>query len=207
MIAVIETGSVDKALKYIDEILKSDVFNGIKVTEIYLREKNLDDDMYIVLAHLVRELIIKNQVNNKGLVNQRTCDEENTDESTRVKLAVNYRDSIGYRLSADIVHYSFSDFVKCGYFPKNTKKSVSVHSDEEAVLAEKFGADRLMTGHIFATKCKDTAPRGLEYLTDIVQSVKIPVVAIGGITAENYLTVSKAGASDIAVMNSWRDNR
>lgn len=209
MIAVVETGSVDKALKYIDEILVSGVFDGIKVTEIYLREKTLDDDMYIVLAHLVGELIIKNQVNNKELNNQngKSDGSESTGESTRVKLAVSYRDGIGYRLSADIVHYSFSDFVKCGYFPKNTKKSVSVHSNEEALLAVRFGADRLLTGHIFATKCKDTAPRGLEYLTSIVQSVKIPVVAIGGITAENYLSAINVGASDIAVMNSWRENR
>lgn len=209
MIAVIETGSADKALNYIVEILGSGVFNGIKVTEIYLREKTLDDDRYTLLANLVRELIIRNQVNNKELNNQnRTCDgSESADESTHVKLAVNYRDGLGYSLPADIVHYSFNDFVKCDYFLKNIKRSVSVHSNEDAVLAERLGADRLMTGHIFATKCKDTAPRGLEYLTDIVQSVNIPVVAIGGITAENYLTVIKAGASDIAVMNSWRENR
>lgn len=209
MIAVIETGSVDKALKYIDEILVSGVFDGNRVTEIYLREKTLDDDMYIILAYLARELIAKNNVNIKEDNNQRgVCDDgENTGESTRIKLAVSYRDGIGYRLSADIVHYSFSDFVKCGYFPKNTKKSVSVHSNEEALLAVRFGADRLMTGHIFATKCKDTAPRGLDYLSDIVRSVNIPVVAIGGITADNYLSVINTGASDIAVMNSWQENR
>lgn len=209
MIAVIETGSADKALNYIVEILESGVFNGIKVTEIYLREKTLDDDSYTVLANLVRKLIIRNQVNNKEVnIQSGRCDgSESADESTHVKLDVNYRDGLGYSLPADIVHYSFKDFVKCGYSPKNIKRSVSVHSNEDAVLAERLGADRLMTGHIFATKCKDTAPRGLEYLTDIVQSVNIPVVAIGGITAENYLTVIKAGASDIAVMNSWRENR
>lgn len=209
MIAVIETGSADKALNYIVEILESGVFNGIKVTEIYLREKTLDDDSYTVLANLVRKLIIRNQVNNKEVnIQSGRCDgSESADESTHVKLDVNYRDGLGYSLPADIVHYSFKDFVKCGYSPKNIKRSVSVHSNEDAVLAERLGADRLMTGHIFATKCKDTAPRGLEYLTDIVQSVNIPVIAIGGITAENYLTVIKAGASDIAVMNSWRENR
>lgn len=209
MIAVIETGSADKALNYIDEILESGVFNGIKVTEIYLREKTLDNDRYTVLANLARELIIRNQANNKEVnIQSGTCDSsESADESTHVKLAVNYRDGLGYSLPADIVHYSFNDFVKCEYFLDNRTKSVSVHSVEEAVKAQECGADRLLTGHIFATKCKDTAPRGLEYLTDIVQSVNIPVVAIGGITAENYLTVIKAGANDIAVMNSWRENR
>lgn len=209
MIAVIETGSVDKAIKYIEEILVSGVFDGVKVSEIYLREKSFDDDMYKSLVTVVSEFINKDEVSRKEESTQggEYDSGESMLDATRVNLTVNYRDGLGYNLSGDTVHYSFSDFVKCGYFPKNIKKSVSVHSKEEAVLAEKAGADRLMTGHIFATKCKDTAPRGLDYLNDIVRSVKIPVVAIGGITADNYTNVIKTGASDIAVMNSWRENR
>lgn len=209
MIAVIETGYVDKAIKYIDEILTSGVFNGVKVSEIYLREKSLDNDTYTILANLVWKSINKNRANRRQEINpgEEHDSSESTDAKARVKLVVSYRDGLGYDLPGDIVHYSFSDFVKCGHFPENKKKSVSVHSNEEAVLAERFGADRLMTGHIFATKCKETAPRGLDYLSDIVKSVKIPVVAIGGIVADNYLEVISAGASDIAVMNSWRETR
>lgn len=202
MIAVIETGSTDKAINYISDILDSGVLGGKKVSEIYLREKTLDNDTYILLAEKVIKLI-KN--GGKNLKADKSCDKFNGIDLNQVQLAVNYRDGLTYNLSVNTVHYSFNDFVKCGYFPENKKRSVSVHNNEEAVLAEILGADRLMTGHIFATKCKDTEPRGLKFLSDIVKAVRIPVVAIGGITADNYMSAIEAGASDIAVMNSWRE--
>lgn len=202
MIAVIETGSVDKAFNYISDILTSGVLGGKKVSEIYLREKTLDNDTYKLLAEKVIKLI-KN--NGNVLKADKSRDEYNANDLNQVKLSVNYRDGLAYNLSADTVHFSFSDFIKCEYFPVNTTKSVSVHSIEEALIAEKNGADRLMTGHIFATQCKNTDPRGLEYLSEIVKAVRIPVVAIGGITVDNYMSVFGAGASDIAVMNSWRE--
>lgn len=202
MIAVIETGSTDKAINYISDILDSGVLGGKKVSEIYLREKTLDNDTYILLAEKVIKLI-KN--GGKNLKADKSCDKFNGIDLNQVQLAVNYRDGLTYNLSVNTVHYSFNDFVKCGYFPENKKRSVSVHKNEEAVLAEILGADRLMTGHIFATKCKDTEPRGLKFLSDIVKAVRIPVVAIGGITADNYMSAIEAGASDIAVMNSWRE--
>lgn len=202
MIAVIETGSIDKAINYISDILDSGVLGGKKVSEIYLREKTLDNEAYILLADKVIKLI-KNS--GKNLKADKNCDKFNGIDLNQVQLAVNYREGLAYNLSANTVHYSFNDFVKCGYFPENKKRSVSVHNNEEAVLAEILGADRLMTGHIFATKCKDTEPRGLKFLSDIVKAVRIPVVAIGGITADNYMSAIEAGASDIAVMNSWRE--
>lgn len=199
MIAVIETGSVDKAINYISDIRISGVLGGNKVSEIYLREKTLDNDTYKLLSEKVIKLLKNNGIILKA---DKSRDEYNANDL--VKLTLNYRDGLAYNLSADTVHYSFSDFIKCDYFPVNTAKSVSVHSIEEAMLAEKNGADRLMTGHIFATKCKNTDPRGLEFLSDIVKAVRIPVVAIGGITVDNFKSVFGAGASDIAVMNSWR---
>lgn len=199
MIAVIETGSVNKAINYISDILDSGVLGGYKVSEIYLREKTLDNEVYISLAEKVIKLI-KNSGN--ILKADKSCDEYN--DLNQIKLTVSCRDGLAYNLSADTVHYSFIDFIKCEFFPDNRTKSVSVHSVEEAMLAEKKSADRLLTGHIFATKCKNTEPRGLEFLSDIVRAVRIPVIAIGGITADNFKSAFGAGASDIAVMNSWR---
>lgn len=202
MIAVIETGTVDNALNYISDILINGVLGGNKVSEIYLREKLLDDIAYELLVREAIKLIKNNGVSLKA---NKSCDEYNGNDLNQVNLTVNYRDGLAYNISADSVHFSFSDFIKCDLFPDNRTKSVSVHSIEEAKLAEKNGADRLMTGHIFATKCKNTEPRGLGYLSEIVKVVRIPVIAIGGITADNYKAVFEVGASDIAVMNSWRN--
>lgn len=205
MIAVIETGSVDNAINYISDILDSGVLGGYKVSEIYLREKTLDNEVYISLAEKVIKLIKYND--NTIKTNNISGDDSNgnyINNMTQIKLIVSYRDGLAYNLSADTVHYSFNDFIKCEFFPNNRTKSVSVHSVEEAMLAEKKSADRLLTGHIFATQCKNTEPRGLEFLSDIVRAVRIPVIAIGGITADNFKSAFGAGASDIAVMNSWR---
>jgi len=65
---------------------------------------------------------------------------------------------------------------------KFQKIGVSIHSVEEAVLAERAGAAYLTAGHIFATTCKpDLAPRGLSFLEEVCRSVHVPVYAIGGI--------------------------
>ena len=78
----------------------------------------------------------------------------------------------------------------------------SVHSPEEAVLAEKLGASWLIAGHIFATACKpDLPPRGLDFLRNVCSSVSIPVYAIGGITPERLPAITQAGAAGCCVMS------
>lgn len=62
---------------------------------------------------------------------------------------------------------------------------VSVHSLEEALAAQKLGADTVTYGHIFTSPCKlGLPPRGTAALDEIVRACTIPVYAIGGITAD-----------------------
>lgn len=78
----------------------------------------------------------------------------------------------------------------------------SVHSVDESVEAEKMGVDYVIAGHIFETSCKpDLAPRGLEFLKQVCNAVKIPVYAIGGINSENINQVAKAGADGACIMS------
>ncbi|OAG26779.1 thiamine phosphate synthase [Thermodesulfatator autotrophicus] len=79
----------------------------------------------------------------------------------------------------------------------------SVYSLEEALKAEAEGADYLGAGAVFPTDTKSEASvLGLEGLREIVASVKIPVVAIGGINHENVLEVLKTGVHGIAVVSA-----
>ena len=79
---------------------------------------------------------------------------------------------------------------------------VSVHSPEEAKRAEALGADYVTAGHVFDTACKSGLPgRGLGFLKDTARSVRIPVYAIGGITAGNIAAVRNAGATGACVMS------
>ena len=78
----------------------------------------------------------------------------------------------------------------------------SVHSPEEAKEAQTLGASYITAGHIFETDCKKgLAPRGLDFLENVCQSVNIPVYAIGGINSENAREAISRGASGVCVMS------
>lgn len=80
---------------------------------------------------------------------------------------------------------------------------VSVQTVEQAVSAEKYGADYLGVGAVFSTNTKDDADSvSLETLKAICASVSIPVVAIGGITFENIASLSGSGISGIAAISA-----
>lgn len=81
---------------------------------------------------------------------------------------------------------------------------VSTHSLEEAIAAEKNGADYIACGAIFpsVSKPKDHIVIGLEGLKEIAAAVKVPIVAIGGINRENFREVLEAGASAVAMISA-----
>lgn len=79
----------------------------------------------------------------------------------------------------------------------------SASSLEEALQVERDGADYIGFGHIFptTTKAKPSEPKGIEHLSEVIASVKIPVIAIGGITHSNVEAVARTGAS-VAVISA-----
>ncbi len=81
---------------------------------------------------------------------------------------------------------------------------VSTHSEEEIEAAVRNGADYIGYGPVFGTSTKENPlePRGLDALAEVVSSVDIPVVAIGGINVENIGEVRKAGAAGAAVISA-----
>ncbi|MFD1673910.1 thiamine phosphate synthase [Alicyclobacillus fodiniaquatilis] len=82
----------------------------------------------------------------------------------------------------------------------------SVHHIDEAVQAEKDGADYVTFGHVFASESHpDIPPRGLYALRRIVEALSIPVIAIGGIDHTNVGAVLDTGCSGIAVIGAILD--
>jgi thiamine-phosphate pyrophosphorylase len=81
---------------------------------------------------------------------------------------------------------------------------VSVGTVDEAARAESQGADYLAVSPVFSTASKyDAGPgRGLDVLREIRRSVRIPVIAIGGITKNNVQEVIAAGADGVAVISA-----
>jgi thiamine-phosphate pyrophosphorylase len=84
---------------------------------------------------------------------------------------------------------------------------VSTHSLDAAQSAQASGADYLVFGPVFATPSKASfgPPQGLNRLAEVCRSVSIPVIAIGGITAENARDCQRAGAAGIAAIRLFQD--
>ena len=79
---------------------------------------------------------------------------------------------------------------------KNFLVGCSTHSLEQALEAERQGADYIGIGPVFATPTKPTYnPVGLELVRSVTKRVKVPHVAIGGIDATNVAQVLAAGAA------------
>ena len=80
---------------------------------------------------------------------------------------------------------------------------VSAHTVDQALAAEKTGADYLGVGAVFSTSTKqDAASVPLETVREICQAVSIPVVAIGGISADNILSLQNSGVVGAAVVSA-----
>src|SRR5262249_21892320 len=69
----------------------------------------------------------------------------------------------------------------------------STHAREEAVMAEKSGADYLVVGAGWATPSKGTS-QGVERLKEVVAAVNVPVFAVGGVDAARAAECFRAGA-------------
>jgi thiamine-phosphate pyrophosphorylase len=79
----------------------------------------------------------------------------------------------------------------------------SVHSVEAARRAEAEGADYLIAGPVYQTRSHPgVQPAGVYLIEEITCRVRIPVLAIGGLTAERAEDVVRAGASGIAVISA-----
>ena len=121
-------------------------------------------------------------------------------------IAVNDNVDIALRMDADGVHVGQSDMeagdVRALLGPDKIL-GVSAQTVEQAVLAEKRGADYLGVGAVFPTGSKDDAEEvSHETLKAICEAVNIPVVAIGGITLENTPELAGSGICGIAVISA-----
>lgn len=110
-------------------------------------------------------------------------------------------------LGADGVHLGQSDLpigAARRIAPRPFIIGASVGSVEEALRAEREGADYVVVSPVFSTGSKDDAGpgHGLQTVREVRGAVTIPVLAIGGITHENAVDVIRSGADGCAVISS-----
>lgn len=121
------------------------------------------------------------------------------------RLIVNDRVDIALASAADGVHLGQEDLPLRAARKLLGEKliGISTHDLEQALEAERDGADYIGFGPIFSTATKNTGytERGLEMLAQIRASVALPIVAIGGISEENVAGVWRAGADAAAIIS------
>ena len=82
----------------------------------------------------------------------------------------------------------------------------SVHSVEAAVQAERDGADFVEVGAVYETASKPgVTPAGVELVRAVADAVRLPVIAVGGVSADNVGDVVRAGADGVAVISAIMD--
>ncbi|MED1191725.1 MULTISPECIES: thiamine phosphate synthase [Bacillus] len=124
-----------------------------------------------------------------------------------VPFIINDDVELALALDADGVHIGQDDDKAADVRARIGDKilGVSAHTLEEVVKAEKDGADYIGAGPVYPTETKrDTkAVQGVSLIQELRrQGIGMPVVGIGGITAENCVPVIEAGADGISVISA-----
>ncbi len=167
----------------IEEIVSSAIAGG--VTTVQLREKDTPTGEFLDLALRVRTI---------------------TRESG-VTFIVNDRIDIALASDADGIHVGQDDMpadVARRLIGPDRILGVTAADAEEARTAIAAGADYIGCNAVFATPTKtDTGtPLGIAGLEELVRSIDVPVVAIGGINTTNAAEVLATGAAGIAVVSA-----
>lgn len=123
-----------------------------------------------------------------------------------IPFVINDNVDIAIAVGADGVHVGQKDMEAGKVRQKlgqNKIIGVSVQTVEQAILAQKQGADYLGVGAVFSTSTKlDASEVSFETLQKICNAVSIPVVAIGGISQSNILQLKGSGIDGVAVVSA-----
>jgi len=126
-----------------------------------------------------------------------------------VPVIVNDDIATAFETGADGVHLGQEDWAAIPRDQRTERLAhmrivgISTHSLEQALAAERDGANYIGVGPVFATDTKPGAtPVGLELISQVKERVSVPFFAIGGINLESIDQVLEAGATRVAVVSA-----
>lgn len=164
------------------EVVKEALEGG--ATFMQIREKELPYEEFLALAKEVKKVT----------------------DTYHVPYVVNDEVEIAKAIDADGVHIGQSDKALTEarrILGPDKIIGVSTQTVEQAVEAEKNGADYLGVGSIFTTSTKlDADAVSMDTLRAICETVSIPVVAIGGISKDNILDLKGTKVDGVAVVSA-----
>lgn len=168
------------------QTLYEQVNSAIKggITMLQLREKELSEAEFLKEAEKIKPLCRANDI----------------------PFIINDDVDVAVKCGADGVHIGQNDMAAekvRQIIGDDMILGVSAQTPEQAVKAEEAGADYLGVGAVFPTSTKsDALSVSYETLKEICASVSIPVVAIGGICAENIKELSGSGIDGVALVSA-----
>ena len=165
------------------EVVRAAIRGGVSCVQ--LREKGCSTREFMDEARLLKALLA----------------------GTGVPLFINDRLDVALAVGADGVHLGQNDLAIADarrLVGNRMIIGISAESVADAIRAEAEGADYIGASPVFTTPTKtDTAPPlGLDGLRAIRRAVQLPLVAIGGINADNAAAVLRAGADGLAVVSA-----
>lgn len=147
---------------------------------LILREKDLSIDEYIELASKVMNLCSKYSV----------------------EFYINHFIEAAINLNVKNIQVSFKQLIDNPNICISFNVFVSVHTLEEAIIADSMKVKGIIAGHIFKTDCKKgLEPKGVEFIHLISKRISTPLFAIGGINIQNAHEIISYGASGFCVMS------
>jgi thiamine-phosphate pyrophosphorylase len=172
-------GSSDEMLEAIEKALDG----GVRAVQ--LREKDLAVRELLDLSYKMRKLT----------------------SAYNARLFINDRVDVALAIGADGVHLGGHSIPASAAKKASAGRlmiGVSCHGLDEALAAEKVGADLITLGPVYETpsKMRYGRPIGLEIFRDVKASIGIPVFAIGGIRTGNAEEVMKRGADGVALISA-----
>ena len=168
-----------------------------KVTKLHphaliLREKDLTDDAYEILAKKVFDL----------------CKREDITFFLHTKI------EIARKIGCQNIHLSIpvlkglSETEKKALTEDFCEISISCHSMEDVEIAMAGGATQIILGTIFETECKKgVLGKGVEFVREICQKCPLPVYAIGGMNLQRLPLVIDAGAAGCCMMSGFMQTK
>lgn len=163
------------------EVMEEAIVGGVDI--IQLRDKTSGKQELLKKAKALRELTRKHAVT----------------------FIVNDHIDIAMEVDADGIHLGQGDLplLEARKIVGNKIIGISTHALQEAILAERQGADYIGVGPVFQTKTKVDVvdPVSVLYVREVAENIKIPFVAIGGIKLNNVDEVIHAGATRICAVS------
>jgi thiamine-phosphate pyrophosphorylase len=153
-------------------------------TMVQLREKEASASSFFKLAEEIKQIT----------------------DHYEIPLIINDRIDIALAVGVAGVHVGQNDipaYAVRNIIPHNMLLGVSAASVDEAIQAQRDGADYLGIGAMFPTGTKDDARAvKMEELRKIKQAVTIPIVAIGGITKHNVVSFQPMDIDGVAIVSA-----